>query len=167
MNYARTWWNGRNPNFPSFSDDCTNFISQCLLAGGAPMSGSPNRAKGWWITDGWKKGIRNGYYSNETWSYSWSVSQSLKNLFDNAKTGLTAKRVDSPSLLEIGDVIFYDFQGDGRIDHSTIVTSMINGEPYIHAHTVNSADRYYDYSNSYAYTPNTKYYFYKIDNIFK
>lgn len=128
------------------------------------MWGYPNRAKGWWITDGWKKGVRNGYFSIESWSFSWSVSQSLKNYLDTSKRGLTAVQVKDYSQLEIGDVIFYDFQGDGRIDHSTIVTSMVNGEPFIHAHTVNSADRYFDYSNSYAYTPNTKYYFYHIND---
>ncbi|TSI05965.1 amidase domain-containing protein [Lysinibacillus sp. BW-2-10] len=167
VQYARNWWKGRNPNYPSFQDDCTNFISQCLRAGGAPMSGYPNRARGWWITDGWKSGRgTGGYYSNETWSYSWTVSSSLRWYLESAKSGLTAKRVQSPSELNIGDVIFYDFQGDGRIDHSTIVTSIVNGVPYIHAHTVNSQDRHYDYSNSHAYTPNTKYYFFKIDDVF-
>ncbi|MEK9196955.1 amidase domain-containing protein [Ureibacillus sp. 179-F W5.1 NHS] len=166
VQYARTWWNRKNPNYPAFSVDCTNFVSQCLRAGGAPMSGAPNRGKGWWITDGWRRGSGNGYYSNETWSYSWSVSHSFRLYLENAKSGLTAKRVQSPSELEIGDVICYDFQGNGVIDHTTIVTSMVNGVPYIHAHTVDSADRHYDYSNSYAYTPNTKYYFFKIDDVF-
>ncbi|KGR91271.1 amidase [Ureibacillus massiliensis 4400831 = CIP 108448 = CCUG 49529] len=165
VQYARTWWNGRNPVYPSFVDDCTNFISQCLRAGGAPMTGAPNRGRGWWITDGWQTG-RPGQFARETWSYSWSVSHALRLYLENATSGLTATRVNSPSELTVGDVIFYDFEGDGRTNHSTIVTSMINGVPYIHAHTVNSENRHYDYRNSLAYTPNTQYFYYKIDDVF-
>jgi len=165
VQYARTWWNGRNPRYPDFEDDCTNFISQCLRAGGAPMTGMPNRSKGWWITDGWQTG-RPRQFARETWSYSWSVAQAFKLHLDNSKSGLTAKRVSSPSELTIGDVICYDFEGDGRINHTTIVTTMVNGVPYIHAHTVNSADRLFDYRNSRAYTPNTIYYYYKISDVF-
>lgn len=32
--YARQWANGRNPAYRSWSSDCTNFVSQCLAAGG-------------------------------------------------------------------------------------------------------------------------------------
>lgn len=70
------------------------------------MRGFSSRTKGWWIRDDWKKGVRNGYYSIESWSYSWSVAQSLKNYLDTSKIGLTAKQVNDFSLLEIGDVIF-------------------------------------------------------------
>lgn len=35
-----------------------------------------------------------------------------------SKRGLQAIRVMDPAQLEIGDVIFYDFEGDGRIDLS-------------------------------------------------
>lgn len=41
IEYARNWYNGFNTNmFPNISDiggDCTNFVSQCLLAGEWPM----------------------------------------------------------------------------------------------------------------------------------
>lgn len=131
------------------------------------MTGAPNRAKGWWITDAWKAGRRaEGHYARESWSYSWSVAHSFRWHLENAKTGLTAKRVQSAAELQIGDVICYDFQGNGVVDHTTLVTSMVDGVPYIHAHTVESADRHYDYSNSLAYTPNIRYYFYKINDVF-
>lgn len=164
VDYARKWWNGRNPNYPAFAVDCTSFISQCLLAGGAPMRGAPDRGKGWWITGGWRGS--GGHYSHETWSYSWSVSHSLRWYLETSTTGLTAKQVASASELQIGDVIFYDFQGTGVIDHSTIVTSIRNGIPYVHAHTNDSENRHYQYRNSGAYTPNIKYYFYRISDVF-
>ena len=42
-----------------------------------------------------------------------------------SKRGLQAIRVMDPAHIEIGDVIFYDFEGDGRIDFSTIVTRCV------------------------------------------
>ncbi|PNB67364.1 hypothetical protein C1X64_31150, partial [Pseudomonas sp. GW456-E7] len=42
VQYAEKFWNKRNPAYKNFSDNCTNFISQCLHAGGAPMRGHPN-----------------------------------------------------------------------------------------------------------------------------
>lgn len=129
------------------------------------MRGAPNRGTGWWITSGWQSG-REGHYPNETWSYSWSVANSLRWYLATSKRGLTATQVSSVSELEIGDVIFYDFKGNGVINHSTIVTSISNGMVYVHAHTNDSEDRPYPYTNSGAYTPNIKYYFYKISDVF-
>ena len=155
VNYANEWWSSFNPAFPVFQDDCTNFISQCLYAGGAPMWGMPNRERGWWMI-----GLQ------ERWSFSWSVAHSLRWYLETSKQGLRATRVYDVSQLELGDVIFYDFQGDGRIDHSTIVTSIREGGPYVNAHTMNSADRHYAYENSSAYTPQMQYYFYHIHDKF-
>ncbi|MER1986403.1 MAG: amidase domain-containing protein [Solibacillus sp.] len=155
VDYARKWWNSSNPRFPVFQDDCTNFISQCLYAGGAPMRGQPNRAEGWWMVG-----------EGERWSFSWSVAHSLRWYLETSQRGLRATRVYSPSELQIGDVIFYDFTGDGRIDHSVIVTSIRAGVPYIHAHTSNSADRLYTYEDSTAYTPAMQYFFFHIADDF-
>lgn len=33
VQYAERWWNEFNPDYYKFTDDCTNFISQCLHAG--------------------------------------------------------------------------------------------------------------------------------------
>lgn len=45
INYATTNYNSYNSNYPNCSSsniggDCTNFVSQCLYAGGIPMNGS-------------------------------------------------------------------------------------------------------------------------------
>src|SRR5690606_33581263 len=32
VQYAERWWNDYNPAYRKFTDDCTNFISQCLRA---------------------------------------------------------------------------------------------------------------------------------------
>ncbi|HLU21429.1 MAG TPA: amidase domain-containing protein [Bacillaceae bacterium] len=150
VQYAERWWNEYNPAYEKFENDCTNYISQCLRAGGSPMRGYPNRSNGWW-------------YQNKNWSYSWSVANALKIYLGSSKTGLRAREVHDPLELKLGDVICYDFQGDGRFDHNTIVTGKdYNGEPLVNAHTYNSRMRYWAYEDSTAYTPNIKYKMYSI-----
>lgn len=150
VKYAERWWNDFNPAYKKFEVDCTNFISQCLHAGNAPMNGYPNRAKGWWM-------------QSSNWSYSWTVANAMRWYLPNAKTGLRAKEVSDPRELKRGDVICYDFQGDGRFDHTTIVIAKdANGMPLVNAHTANSRMRYWAYEDSTAYTPNIKYKFLHI-----
>jgi hypothetical protein len=150
VRYAETWWNNYNPVFPRFEVDCTNFISQCLYAGGAPMTGYPNRAKGWWC-------------KNNNWSYSWAVANSFRWYLSGSRVGLQAVEVSSPEQLMAGDVICYDFQGDGRFDHSTIVVAKDkDGMPLVNAHTTNSRMRYWSYEDSSAYTPKIRYKFFHI-----
>ncbi|WP_066316474.1 amidase domain-containing protein [Bacillus sp. FJAT-29814] len=150
VQYAERWWNTYNPAYPKFDNDCTNFISQCLHAGEAPMRGYPNRGTGWWLR-------------SKNWSYSWAVAHTLRTYLPNSKLGLRAKEVSSPEELLLGDVICYDFEGDGRFNHNTIVTGKdAYGMPLVNAHTYNSRMRYWAYEDSSAYTPNIKYKFYTI-----
>jgi hypothetical protein len=150
VQYAERWWNSRNPAYKSFDVDCTNFISQCLRAGNAPRWGAPNRSRGWW-------------YTGNNWSYSWAVANSLRLYLSKSKTGLQAREVKSPEELLIGDVICYDFEGDGRFNHNTIVTGKDHyGMPLVNAHTSDSRLRYWAYEDSTAYTPNIKYKFFTI-----
>lgn len=150
VRYAEQWWNDYNPKYKKFENDCTNFISQCLRAGGAPMTGYPNRSKGWWM-------------QNNSWSYSWSVANSLRLYLSNSKSGLRTVEKRSASELIPGDVICYDFEGDGRYNHNTIVVAKdANGMPLVNAHTTNSRMRYWSYEDSTAYTPNIKYKFFHI-----
>ncbi|WLR51285.1 amidase domain-containing protein [Bacillus tianshenii] len=150
VQYAEKWWNGRNPAYRTFDVDCTNFISQCLRAGGAPMTGYPNRGRGWW-------------YSGNSWSYSWAVAHSLRWYLSGAKQGLQAKEMSSARDLVLGDVICYDFEGDGKWDHNTIVVAKdANDEPLVNAHTNDSRMRYWKYEDSAAWTPNIKYKYFHI-----
>lgn len=152
VEYAETWWDSYHPDFPRFPVNCTNFVSQCLFAGGAPMWGAPDRTKGWWC-----------YPDN--WSYSWSVSHSFYWYLKGSTTGLRAIEVSSPKELYPGDVICYDFQGDNRWDHTTFVVAKdIYGFPLVNAQTDNSYHRNWMYMDSAAWTPRIKYAFFHIIN---
>lgn len=148
--YAEKYWNSYNPAFQKFENDCTNFVSQCLYAGGIPMIFSKNRGQGWW-------------YRGSNWSYSWTVANSLYQLLKSEKAPFYAKQVTYPQELEIGDVICYDFDGDGRYQHNTfIVAKDFWGMPLVNAHTTDSHLRYWEYRDSSAYTPKIKYAFFRI-----
>ncbi|MFC7320078.1 amidase domain-containing protein [Halobacillus campisalis] len=150
VRYAERWWDSYNPAYKHFEVDCTNYISQCLHAGGGRMWGQPNRSKGWW-------------YGSGNWSYSWSVAHSFRWYLSGARQGLVAHEVSEASDLSVGDVICYDFQGDGRFDHTTIIVSKdSHGEPLVNAHTTNSRQRYWTYTDSTAYTSDIKYKFFHI-----
>ena len=148
--YADEWWDNRNPNFPVFTVDCTNFVSQCLLAGGAKMWGYPDRLNGWW-------------YEEDNWSLSWSVAHSLYWYLKGGKGTIAAEEKQSARELELGDVICYDFAGDGRYDHTTIVTAKTSeNEPLVNAHTDNSYHRLWTYTDSAAWTEDVRYAFFHI-----
>lgn len=150
VQYAENWWNSYNPAYRKFDVDCTNYVSQCLKAGGAPMWGAPNRSKGWW-------------YQGNNWSFSWAVAHSFRWYLSGSKQGLKGLEVKTPQELAPGDVICYDFEGDGRFNHNTIVVAKDSeGMPLVNAHTNNSRLRYWSYEDSAAWTPEINYKFFRI-----
>ncbi|QQE79606.1 amidase domain-containing protein [Alicyclobacillus sp. SO9] len=148
--YADLWWNSYNPAYVKFlEDDCTNFISQCLYAAGMPMhKEGNNRAKGWWYYPGsGQKGVN--------WSYSWSTSNALHQYLVHV---VGATMIEDPNKLNVGDLVFYDWNGQGTFHHTTIVTDFdSNGDPLVNAHTEPSYHRHYRYLDSPAWTPQTRY----------
>ena len=86
VQYANTWWDKGNPQYPYFDNDCANYVSQCLRAGGAPMWGAPNREQGWWMEGG-------------NWSFSWSTAHSLRWYLASSTKGVTATIVSTPQQL--------------------------------------------------------------------
>jgi hypothetical protein len=152
VQYAETWWNRANPQYIEMEVDCTNFVSQCLYAGGLPMDYTGKRGTGWWY-----RGKAGG---QELWSYSWAVADSLLNYLTGSGR---AQVVQEPYRLQLGDVICYDWDGDGRFQHNTIVTGLDPlGMPLVNAHTYNARGRYWSYHDSPAWSTRTRYVFLHI-----
>lgn len=150
VQYAEEHWNNYNPAYHKFENDCTSFVSQCLHAGGIPMIFTKNRGQGWW-------------YKGSNWSYSWAVAHSLYLLLKSGKAPFYTTQVSNPQELELGDVICYDFNGDGRFQHNTFVVAKDYwGMPLVNAHTTDSYHRYWEYRDSSAYTPQIQYAFFRI-----
>lgn len=76
-NYQDRWWNAYNPrwgNFTGLGGDCTNYVSQVLNAGGAPLD--PTGSYRWY------------YYNMNNTSDSWAGVNELRNyLIGNTYTG--------------------------------------------------------------------------------
>ncbi|MBW5445646.1 hypothetical protein GE107_06155 [Cohnella sp. CFH 77786] len=158
--YAERWWSEPNPSYENFEVNCTNYVSQCLFAGHAPMNYTGRRESGWWY-----KGRAGG---REMWSYSWAVADSLQRYLSRSRGfGFRAEALGSPDGLNLGDVICYDWDGTGRFGHNTIVTAFApDGSPLVNANTVSSRHRYWDYRDSYAWTARTRYRFFHIADEF-
>ncbi|HCJ58387.1 MAG TPA: methylase [Clostridiaceae bacterium] len=137
VNYAKTFALSPNPGFKYFQiyetlgGDCTNFISQCLLAGGAPMTYTTEYA--WWYN-------KSGTYdtNDDRWSVPWAVAHSLYwTLKVNNNSNIDAAKgleVGSAAMLELGDLIFFE-DDNGVIFHSTIVTGYSPIDTLISQHT--------------------------------
>lgn len=155
--YADLWWDKGNPAYLTFEVNCSNYVSQCLYAGGAPMKQTGQRDAGWWY-----KGRVGG---QELWSFSWAVAESLQFYLLTSRSGLRAQEVASAAELDLGDVISYDWDGDGRFQHTTVVTAKdSNGMPLVNANTVSSKHRYWSYTDSPAWTDRTRYRFLHISD---
>ncbi|WP_207670930.1 amidase domain-containing protein [Caloramator sp. E03] len=149
VRYAYTYGITPNPKYRYFQGhadgggDCTNFISQCLKAGGAPMDYSGTWA--WWYNN---KSTDNLY--DDSWSVTWSVANSLywclKSRYQLKLPGLKALEVQDLDLLELGDIIQYE-NFRGFIYHSAIITAFTyNGGiriPLITQHTFDAINTSY------------------------
>ena len=116
VQYADQWWNKRNPTFQSYGfNDCANFVSQCLIAGGLNLRASPSADK------------------------SGSIAQcsSLDTFLTNTLKATVWKKSSTslaPTGLQPGDVaIFGNWLGQR---HAVFVSAkQSNGQPLFNAHT--------------------------------
>jgi Putative amidase domain len=106
--YAAQWFNGRNPAYANYEpNDCTNFVSQAMYAGGEV------KISGW--DAGWN--CCNG--SGQALSLSWINVNAHRNWMLNNGRGYSAS---SASALVYGDLIYYKWSGDSIPNHATMVT---------------------------------------------
>ena len=116
IQYADQWWNKRNPKFQSYGfNDCANYVSQCLIAGGLILR------------------------ANSSVDKSGSIAQcsSLDAFLTNTLKATVWKKSPgslAPTGLQPGDVaIFGNWLG---LRHAVFVSAkQSNGQPLFNAHT--------------------------------
>ncbi len=127
--YARRWAFARNPLFADFQGiggNCTNFVSQCLYAGGCQMNFTP--VLGWY------------YLSLDDRTPSWSGVEYFYNfLTGNTGVGPFGKEVP-PDEAEIADVIQLGREGEGFY-HSVLITGFEGEDPLVAAQTDDALGR--------------------------
>ncbi|QWU15213.1 Putative amidase domain-containing protein [Paenibacillus sophorae] len=155
--YAYQWWDGRNPTYSNYYanyfgcsiydecwNDCTNFVSQALYAGGMKQW----RGQGvdsWYFDDGWLSSP----------SHSWGGAH---NFYEHWKNRATL--ASDTSSISMGDPVNADFERDGDINHTAIITLFSNGHFYLTQHTTDKKDNalstwYYENYNVYVWRMST------------
>ena len=127
--YARKWAMSDNPAYGRIEpNDCTNFVSQALFAGGWSMvGGSCDDRKDknvWWFNPMECRWVGGRPWTTEVKaSFTWGGAQNLYWFMQESGRGV---EVSDPMDLEIGDVLQMDMGAGqynaGRIGHSMIVT---------------------------------------------
>lgn len=120
IQYADTY--ALHPNsyvYRTFSSDCTNYVSQILYAGGVSQSddwyynNGVSYSKTWAVADDFKWYIKDVYHATRLAS-GWCKSGKY-----HGSTYLYPYIDNSSNIPNTGrTVIFYDWNDDGRIDHS-------------------------------------------------
>ncbi len=136
VEYARTWAMRRNPLFIDFTGiggNCTNFVSQSILAGGCTMNYTPDF--GWY------------YISSEERAPAWSSVEYFydfitgQNNFAEQNGGVGPYAVEvAREAAELGDVVQYA-TADGDWYHTVIITKLSDGEIYVSAQSDDALDR--------------------------
>lgn len=137
VEYARRWALSRNPLFPDFAGvggDCTNFVSQCILAGCSITNDTP--------TFGW-------YYRSEAdRAPAWSGVDELYRFLtgaedfraENGGVGPYATDAARSGQIMAGDVIQLS-DARGEFYHTLIISDITDDEIYVCAHTNDVLDR--------------------------
>lgn len=141
-NYAREHWNDPNPNWCDYTyngGDCTNFVSQCLLAGGwTQKTGS-----GYCQDDAWfHKGVGHCWNTSTVRNYScsWTQAKDLYRYLSYVSNATLVWMGNQTPYARIGDII--QIKGsNSEMVHSTIVTKIAGGHIYV------------TYRNAYNYDP--------------
>ncbi|HWD61747.1 MAG TPA: amidase domain-containing protein [Humibacter sp.] len=115
LDYAKAHWDHYNTkvygDLNPVGGDCANFVSQTLIA------------RGWKMTDQWYN-----HDAADDWSPAWGYVPSMDDYFRaDAKTlGLTEYPLNKRSKIAVGDIVMFDWENNGVLDHVEIVSKVID-----------------------------------------
>ena len=152
VNYARTWGYGYNEDYYYYSNgDCTNFVSQCMYAGGIPMNDIWHSYKGsrvpyWFIYSEMQSKYRYNWDVSEAWRLINNHFNYFSNYSNGYIKGIVKIRTKSDmrrlircgvGILE-GDIMYLAIYYTAQywsLQHATIITKIKNYELCYSAHT--------------------------------
>lgn len=113
--YADQWALARNTaNYPSFTNDCTNFASQVLQAGGYPKHDGfyQDCVNAWWLD--------RDVFGNFIWAHAFTVADCQKTFFSNHAQDFEFW-TGSAEFLPGGDILQMDLESVGYPTHSRVL----------------------------------------------
>ena len=137
LEYARRFAFSRNPLFYNFTEiggDCTNFVSQAILAGSCVMDYTPDF--GWY------------YRSVEDRAPAWTgveffwefMTEAPRFVAAGADTGPFGREVSNTAELDVGDVVQLA-NNTGEFYHTLLVSGKRGEELLVAAHSIDAFDR--------------------------
>lgn len=123
--HANKHWKNYSDNYRRYGNDCTNFISQAMRAGGWKYTGDRRRHN-----SSWYYGSTHTIYTSYTWA-------GAENWYWFAKKWSKRTRI-LPHVKDMAkaDVLQADFDRNNNINHTMIVTKPgVNGNDYLTYHT--------------------------------
>lgn len=159
--YARKWALSANPDYEAFGQDCTNFISQALFAGGWDMTTSTDLCEDerddnlWW----YRRDACWHIKRNSHCSWTWSVARYLYRFLCNSARATFVKSVWD---LQPGDILQKDY-ADDYIKHSLILTEKTEDNLYFCSHSNDYVDEpFFGPGGILKRNPNAKWYGFHI-----
>lgn len=153
VEYARTYALKRNPDYPAFENNCTNFVSQCLAAGGISMTGKETISN--------TKRLKVSKKSTDWYSVSKQDSKKIKHYgtssafintddflkYFQEELGYTLSTFDNTyegklkcyQTMASGDVVVL-YDSDGSIAHIGLISGMGDMNAYYCANTNDRLD---------------------------
>jgi hypothetical protein len=154
--YAHYHFDHYNRNYPKFGDDCTNFISQALKAGGmhylrtdtdrvddttnADPTGPPDFTRhyqhgegSWWAANAYSYRSPGPYPDVFDWTRSWSIAADSH---DHLLEYGLARVVHGSDGLRAGDLLYYAWKdpNNEEWDHAAIVTKVTKTSVWVAQH---------------------------------
>jgi hypothetical protein len=134
--YADSYTSRRNKAYPSYIYNCTNYVSQCLYAGGMPMKkltplpgGTNETTKYWYCGTPYHKSNVSTSWMRVTDFYSyWAPKVSDVNYTEDTSVSKNGK---------VGDVVLFRNAKTGKKYHAMIITKKDKNQVYLNGNTTN------------------------------
>lgn len=154
---AQKWARGNYNSFPiKYGSNCTWFISHALWAGGLSKTGNWTDSSIAIFKLAKKKEIPGPTKAATTADY-------LKNELVDSGMGVIEQVVINTAVIpnaKVGDLIFYDWdpngKADGAVDHVVMITGFVDGAPVITGQTNNVLDQRWQYTSEQKLITSTK-----------
>lgn len=155
IDYAYDWWDSQNSSYPDFGgQDCTNFVSQAMVAGGFSMAGSGDGCRDeststeWYVESNSPPLWCWGSNRNWEWSTSWSVVWPFRDYFTIQNSyattlGWTTSASTAKSYLSPGDIVQLQYlDGSNWVSyHNMLVTDEDSSDLLLTYHSTDTEDK--------------------------